>query len=239
MKTYVKTDIGIYLDGKRIHALGDKEAFVLNRMEIKGVGYDIDLTEEIKNNTDLEASFYARFGESPLSLERAIEGRFPISVMSASDNCNMRINKVSYDKSIQRFMIEVENLMDDPCYVRPSLRNVIVGDKPVDLEYEEVEKVSGGNTETFKIKQRLDIVDLADNEVVTANIVYGSRSEFLLRTFEDNFNLVIEEGSAFDAITGAFFEKTFIKDNWKYGIIALVMIAFLFIGYRLGKRGKK
>ncbi len=238
MKTFVKTDIGISLDGTRIHALGDKEAFQLNRMENKGVGYDVDLTENIRNNEELEASLYARFGESPFSLERAIEVKFPISVVSESDNCDMRINKVSYDKGIQRFLVEVENIGNDSCYARPTLRNIIISDKPIDLESEEVEKVGKGDTLTFKIKQRMDSVDLADNEVVTANIVYGSREEFLLNIFEDEFGLLLEEGNALGKITGAFFEVTFIKNNWKYGIIILVMIAFLFIGYRLGKRGK-
>lgn len=228
VKIYVKSDIGINADKIRIRALGDKEAFTIDEGETKGRGYTADLSEQIMLNQELEASYFVRYGESEGSLERALEGKFPISIISKEDICDVKINKVSYDKGIQRFFIEVQNLANATCYVKPGLRNVMVSDEEIDLEYPRIGRLEANETQEFRIKQRLDEVDIEDNRIVTANVVYGSREEFLVRMYEQDFDLIVIESRFTDKII------KFIKGAWIY-IAVIVIIAGLSI-YLIKKR---
>jgi len=229
MKTYVKSDIGINADGDRIYAMGDKRAFTVKKQEAKGRGYTVDLLNEIRDEKELEATFYIRYGESPKSMEKAIEGKFPISIISKEDVCDMRINSVGYDKGIQRFIIEVENLVNETCYVRPGLIDVSVSDKKVLIEHESVEVISEAGIAVYKIKQRLDDVDIEDNSKINANIIYGSREEFLLKTYENQFELEIVEVNIVNIII------KFISNN-KYLILGIILILCVLLYMRKKKQ---
>jgi hypothetical protein len=193
VRIYAKSDIGISADGTRIQALGDKTEFIINEEESKGQGYTVDLESQIRDKKELEASYFIRYGESPGSLEMALEGKFPISVISKEDICDVRINKVSFDKGIQRFLIEIENLANQTCYVRSGLSKVMVSDEEIDLEDTRIGILGANEAKEFRIKQRLDEVDIEDNRVITAYTVYGSREEFLVKLFEQDFDLELIE----------------------------------------------
>lgn len=191
---YFMSSIGILVDGEKKITIGDEEPLFIMEEEQFGVAYDVDLTDEIAENKALQADIFTKFGESDRSMDKAIEGLFDILVVSVTDECDITATGISYNKRIQRFIITMKNTGDVSCYADPYLVDLIINDEATTLGYEDVEFFEIGEKKELKIKQRMDTVDIEDNEEVHLRTFMGERENLLLTVKDDTFKLKIVLG---------------------------------------------
>lgn len=185
-RTTLSGTIGIMVDGTTIVTVGDKELQRLERNETRGYRYPVDLSEYIGQNRNLTADIFTVYGESPEMMDRAMAAQVPIKISTANDNCELKLSKVTFDESTQRISVSLENPSDSDCYASISLLDMTINDQKQVVSYPDQAIIPAGSSETFKIKQRLTTVDIADNPTVHAHILYGAHDGLLFKVIDEN-----------------------------------------------------
>ena len=224
LKTFLKTTIGVLAGEQRIKAVGDEGIEILEGDDRRGFRYAADLTEQIAENRGLTADIYTVYGESPNFMDQELAETAPLQVVEKEDFCEMAINKVTFDATIQRIIIEVRNLASVDCYVDANIADLIISDEPKTAALGETVLVAGRSSAELKIKQRMDLVDLEDNKIVFAKIYYGEDKSFLFKKTEGEFKL---------NLLGASIHKEMPILPLALGIILIFAIIII---YRLKKR---
>ncbi|MCK4670724.1 MAG: hypothetical protein KAT43_05985 [Nanoarchaeota archaeon] len=190
---YFKSTFNILLDDENKGTVGDETPVFLDKGETLGVAYDIDLTADLAGATEkkLMADVYTTFGESTRSLEHVMSGLVPIEFIEVEDNSKMKALGVKYHEKIQRFMIKVENIGDVDAYANPNLVGLIINDIKTDIGSAKSTFIKKGEIKEINIKQRMDEVDIVDNEQVKVITYFGERENVLLNKDEGTFDLKV------------------------------------------------
>jgi len=195
LTTYFKSSISILVDGEKKKTVGDAETVIIGELDIMGIGYDLDLTEELrKPDVSIVAEIMLPFGESPKSMDKAIEGTFPVQVVTIEDRCDVKTMKLVYDKKTQRFVMTIDNVAATSCYVDPRITDLTVNDKKKTITYEGAALVGPQQSKELTVKQRMDDVDIADNPQIKVKTLYGEREGLLLKVDEAMFDLIVVSG---------------------------------------------
>jgi hypothetical protein len=101
---------------------------------------------------------------------------------------------------------------------------MVINDQRQTIAYPGTAKVTEGSKETFRIKQRMTGVDIADNEQVRVRVLYGMREGLLFKSIDATVPL--EQ-------TGSY--KTYVIG----GIIGVLIILVIVLLVMLGRVRKK
>jgi hypothetical protein len=184
--------IGILADGQTIATVGDKDVQKLERNETLGFRYDVDLSEYIGQNKNLTADILTIYGESPEIMDRAIAVQVPIRIGGgAGDNCELQLGRVTFDERTQRISVNLENPSDADCYASINLIDMVIDDQKVLVNYPGQALIPAGSSETFKIKQRMTPVDIADNPNVHVKVLYGAQDGLLFKVLDETVPFTI------------------------------------------------
>lgn len=181
-KTYFIPSIVIQADGRPVVTLGEGVADLIDARETRGLTYGADLAPYLTDN--LTAQIFVPYGSTEEAVEYSLSEKMPISIISENDLCDLEINSVSYNKKTQRFAVEVFSA--EPCYAQVMVRGVIVNDTTVSPRSE---TILLNDTTVVEIKQRLDDVDVADNDEITVQLRYGKRENVLTQIIEQRLPL--------------------------------------------------
>jgi len=184
-RTTLSGAIGIMVDGTTIMTVGDKDLQRLERNETRGFRYQVDLSEYIGQNKNLTADIFTIYGESPEIMDRALAAQVPIRISTADDNCELKLGKVTFDERTQRISVNLENPSDSDCYASINLMDMTIDDQKQLVNYPGQAFITAGSRETFKIKQRLTPVDIADNPNVHVRVLYGAHDGLLFKIIDE------------------------------------------------------
>jgi hypothetical protein len=216
--------VTVLADGVPVQTVGDTAAQILERNETRGFRYTADLAEEVAQKRQLVADVFTTYGESPESQDRALAVQVPITVSDAQDECELELGKVAFDQITQRLAITLKNPSDVDCFASIALLDMVINDQRQTIAYPGTAKVTEGSKETFRIKQRMTGVDIADNEQVRVRVLYGMREGLLFKSIDATVPL--EQ-------TGSY--KTYVIG----GIIGVLIILVIVLLVMLGRVRKK
>ncbi|MEM2915974.1 MAG: hypothetical protein QXT19_01260 [Candidatus Woesearchaeota archaeon] len=177
--------ISVMVDGTPIQTVGDKDLQRLERNETRGFRYSIDLSEYVAQKRNLTADVFTVYGESPEIMDRAIAAQVPIRVSTANDQCELKLGRVAFDKRTQRISVRLDNPSNSDCYASINLIDLIIDDEPQLISYPGQAFVRAHSGETFRIKQRMTPVDIADNPTVHVRVLYGAREGLLFSVIDE------------------------------------------------------
>ncbi len=177
--------ISIMVDGAVVQTVGDKDLQRLERNETRGFRYSIDLSEYVAQKRNLTADVFTIYGESPEIMDRAIAAQVPIRVSTANDQCELKLGRVTFDERTQRISVRLDNPSDADCYASINLIDLIINDQPQLVNYPGQAFIRAHSGGTFKIKQRMTPVDIADNPTVHVRVLYGAQDGLLFSIIDE------------------------------------------------------
>jgi len=211
-RTYAQNSIIIQDGTTPIVTLGDETGTTLSGFEIKTISHSEDLSEYTTKN--LTAQIIIPYGESQNSVEKAITATLPLPIVYEKDICKLEIKKAVYDEETQRFKITLET--DKPCHSRVTINNLKVNDTQTNIQSETIfiEKTS-----IAEIKQRMDSVDIADNQEISVTARYGNQPNILIKETTKTFKFKLENSFNTALIIGitaiTFLSAIIIFTLWK------------------------
>ncbi len=199
--------------GGTSQTVGDIEPVFIDGNGVKTVVYSLGPF----SSDELSASVYIIYGESKNSLEKAIDIKLcptcdkSIQVISVSDDCDVRVDGVSYNSRRKAFVVSLNNPSSADCYADVELVNVIVGGEKKDFGLKEPVHLDAGGARQVSVSAELDSLDLQDNQIVRARAYFGQREASLMKVFDAEFELQV--ASFADAIA----------DNLSYVLLAVIV----------------
>ena len=207
------TTVEVTADGDKILTTGDEEPIFIDGEDIAAVSYKAELSEFL--DTELIASLYTQFGEDVGSLENVVEEIHEISITNRQDECEIKISDVAFNTKTHRFEITIKNLAETTCFADPQLKNLIINDEKTSISYDGSLKLSSNKESVALIKQRMDEVDMLDNEEVTVKIFYGEREDFLVKSLTEQHEL-------------RFTSSSNMKMYVAVGVVVIIVLLFFF-----------
>lgn len=218
LAVYFKSTITIRGDELPITA-GDETAVFLDKNEVKTVVYS---QTTAGNPLQLDGESYTAdlltiFGESPASLEQALQAQLSISFVDVMDDTDINITDLYYDQGAGEFVVTIKNTGDVAAYVQPEIVDLIVNDEPVTVASEGAVLIETGKSAKIPVVIEITEEDFTENAQIRVRAYYGEREIALIKVKEKIFPLAfggLQLGSA--ALYG--------------GIILLIILLLLFLG---------
>jgi len=176
--------VTILADGVPVQTVGDTAVQILERNETLGFRYAADLSEEVAGKNLLVADVFTTYGESAESQDRSLAAQMPITVSDQQDECELELGKVAFDQITQRLAVTLKNPSDVDCFASIALLDMVISDQRQTVTYPGTAKVPEDSKETFRIKQRMTDVDIADNAQVRVRVLYGMRDGLLFKSLD-------------------------------------------------------
>lgn len=224
-RAFLSGTISVLAGDQTIQTIGDKEVQRLERNETRGFRYEIDLSEYAAQNINLTADILTIYGESPEIMDRAIATKVPIRFSTANDQCDLKLESVTFDERTQRISVTLDNPSEVDCYASINLIDMIINDEKQLVNYPGQALIPAGSSETFKIKQRMTPVDIADNPTVHARILYGSQDGLLFKIIDETVPFTMAGEYTVIIIVGVI-------------AVLLILIIILFVLWRRSKKDK-
>ncbi len=224
-RAFLSGTISVLAGDQTIQTIGDKEVQRLERNETRGFRYEIDLSEYAAQNINLTADILTIYGESTEIMDRAIATKVPIRFSTANDQCDLKLESVTFDERTQRISVTLGNPSEVDCYASINLIDMIINDEKQLVNYPGQALIPAGSSETFKIKQRMTPVDIADNPTVHARILYGSQDGLLFKLIDETVPFTMAGEYTVIIIVGVI-------------AVLLILIIVLFVLWRRSKKDK-
>ena len=170
-------------DGER-QTVGDIEPIFIDGLEYRTVVYDVG-----PMFGDITANIYVIYGDSKRSLENVIEITMKINVTKVTDNSEIRIVGVVYDKVRKEFIIEVENIGNVDTYVDLELVDIVIAGEKFTFGSDKVTLIKKGEKKKIRIKVELDEEDYEDNNKISVVAHYGERPQNLVKILRGEFEV--------------------------------------------------
>ena len=204
-------------DGTK-QTLGDVGANFIDGNEIKTLTYDVEALPDGNINVDV----FIIYGESKGSLEREIRKTLQVQTVRVLDECDVKINEVTFNARNKDFYVNVENAGKVDCYVDMEIIDIVIAGEKKTFGMDNVVNLASGSKKDLLIKvQNIEKDDYADNQKVKVKVYYGQRENALVRVIEGSFDLIIKS-----------------IDYLSYLLIALIIILILLIVWKRRKKKK-
>ncbi len=189
---YFKGTITVDADGQR-KKQGDLEPIFIAPGDYKTIIYPW----QINSLEGAVAEIYTIYGETPTSLERAIQAKIDISAINVIDLCKLDrndIKSVKYSKQREEIIVEIKNPHTIDCWVDVEIIDILIGtfQSPKTIGLEGSARITPGKTKKIRIQQELTETDLENNKYVNLRILSGEREDSLVHILEDKFKLEVE-----------------------------------------------
>ena len=180
---WFKANIEILVNGQRVQTLGDTEPLLIERNELLGRSYELDLS-----NVDVTANITAKitilFGEYPASLDHALTKNFLVAFIERVDESEIVAESLLYDENLKQLILTIKNIGNVPVYFKPSFTMLIGGSSRI-FRTEEIQYLDVGQSISIPFGGvELTDEDMKLNEYVTVSIEYGDREAFLTKVSE-------------------------------------------------------
>jgi hypothetical protein len=217
---YYKSTINI-LAGDQVIVVGDAEAIFIDGDEFKTVLYEIEPLE----SDDAVAELYIIYGESPKSLEFALQGRLNIESITIMDDSVVNITGLHYDPKQGAFFVRVLNVGEVDAFVDVELTNLWINGEFVTVGGDEIISLKPGKAGLIKVTIELSEEDIADrrNKEVNVRALYGQRENALIKLTKGVFEFEV---------------KSLRSGVWTY-VLILVVIILIFLILFARRRKKK
>lgn len=172
------------------------------------------------NSDELKAQIYALYGESSGSLDRVIQGQYPMGIINVIDRCNIEVTSVHYNKQARSFYVHVKDKSDADCYSSVELRDVKINGLEQTIGTKSPVLIKAGKKMKIEIPQRMTSDDLYDNPYIDTVVYYGERKNALVKIFMGKFDLNI------DMLTGTTY------------LVILILVLLILVSLYLWKRKK-
>ncbi|MBW2968236.1 hypothetical protein KY362_07155 [Candidatus Woesearchaeota archaeon] len=208
--SYFKGTYTLTANGQEF-VIGDEEPVFIDRNDLLTVLYPV---EGLVPDGEMTLKAYVIYGESKNSLEFIIDETYSVSTTDVSDEAELTIEKLQYDKTKHEFLIHLKNIGEVDAYANSELVDIVILDSKTTLGSEETVFIEKGKTGVSVIKAELSDEDLEANPTVHVRVRYGEREDALIKVLEGDFEILI---------------KSF--DMWTYvpiAVIALLVLLILF-----------
>ena len=182
----IKGNYEIFANESKIKSFNDENALFVSSKSKFTKTYNIDLTNYLNEKLFIKSNIL--MGEDDKAFENVLKKNIPLNFIEFTDNSNIEIEKIVYNKRTKRFEITLKNLEKKSVYVRAELVDLIIDDDKETLSSKKI-KLNGLEEKTIKIKALLEPVDIADNEYFDLRVFYGERENVLAKVLEDEFEL--------------------------------------------------
>ncbi|NJL44206.1 MAG: hypothetical protein HC945_02740 [Nitrosarchaeum sp.] len=176
-------------DGVKI--VGDTDPVFIEGNSIKTVVYNEqqDGTPLSLQGDELSGRVFTIYGEAPGSLENTLEADIRVDRITVTDQADIEIRSLVYDKTREMFVVEIESTGDADAYVNPELIDVSVNGEQVTAGIGEPILIPQGDTEHIDIPLTLEEEDFMENEEITVRAYYGERRLSLIKVKTAVFGL--------------------------------------------------
>ena len=218
MPAYLKGTITLITSSGNIK-VGDLEGVFIAPEDFKTVVYQgVDVSDE-----NLSADVFVLYGESPSSLDRVLQGRYDVQIVSVIDNCKLDLKSLKYNEQEKAFIVKVKNTGNVECWANVELKDVVINRIKQTLGTETSERILPGKSKKIFIYEIMTEADFNKNNFVTVVAYYGERRDSLVNVIEGRFEL---EYQRFNVLTYIIFILA---------IIILIFIVLLIIARRREK----
>lgn len=184
MPAYFKGTINL-IDDSDNSRFGDLEEIFIAPEDFKTVVYKgVELSGD-----NITAEVYTLFGESPSSLDRILQGRYPVQIVNVIDRCELDIKNIIYNEQEKAFEVKLKNLGDYDCWASVELKDISINRIKQTLGTETSERITPGQTKKIFIYETLTKTDLEKNEFVRVVAYYGEKRDSLVNVLEERLEL--------------------------------------------------
>jgi archaellum component FlaF (FlaF/FlaG flagellin family) len=216
-----KGSFSIDKDGEIIANVGDDQIIYISPGNAVTRTYDINLEEYANDLIYIKANIL--YGEDSRSLDLLFLDEKLIEFIRFTDNSNIKIVDFYYDKNINRFVIEVENIGKETVFINLYLENFIFNDRPQNLYSEQITRIEPNKKEKIMIRARLTKEDILENSNTKIVSWYGSQRNLLFKLIEVEFELKVKSDVIYYIV----------------GFVVMVLIAILILIIFIKKKKKK
>lgn len=192
---YFYTSAPIYVDGRSITTVIDKENQYLEPGDEKIIVYSVDLINYIDKK--MYAHLYTKYGESPYDMMYYIlepgavrpPYKLPILVSEFQDDSQLEIADGWYDDMSKEYIIQVSNVGPVDAYARGELTNIIIDGIPTTITQNGTTLVRKGETASLPVDVELTDEDKKANPTIHAVVYYGQSQDVLVKRVEKDIEL--------------------------------------------------
>lgn len=185
---YLKGTYTVQASDGSSQTVGDVDPIFLDGNELRTFTYNVENIPE----GSITGNAYVIYGESKNSLEKVLRETFDIEAIEVMDNCQLSIKKVTYDRSGNTFLVDLENKGSVACYADIELVDVIIDGATTIVSSEEAIEILSGKSGRSKIKAELSDEDIDDNPKIRVRAYYGERKTSLIKITEAELDLLIK-----------------------------------------------
>ncbi|MFW5990984.1 MAG: hypothetical protein ACOCQX_02020 [Candidatus Nanoarchaeia archaeon] len=215
--TIVKGSYSVRQDNTTIATVGDEDPQFIPGNGILTRTYETEIEEDKIN---IKADIV--YGEDVNSLEELNVQTTPLEFIEINDQTNVSFEKIHYDKTIKRFVIDVKNTGEDTVFITGYINQFLLNEREQRLSTDKIIEIAPGETGTFKIKADLTPLDIEENEEINLQFRYGAQENILLKEHEETTELVVKTSAGKYIIIG--------------GAAFLVAMLLIFAGWRAKKK---
>ncbi len=184
---FLKGTLTPITEGTERTRIGDVDPIFIAPDDFKTISYD----DVPYTGGEMQLEVFTLFGDTPLSLEKILEGIVDVEIVNVLDGCDIDIVDVVYHKPRESFGIKIENVGTVNCFVDVELLNIIIDGTETPLGAEGSIEVGIGDTEWIYVEQQMTDEDLADNQIVEVIAYYGERADSLVKALRGKYDLRI------------------------------------------------
>jgi hypothetical protein len=212
MPAYFKGTLTLVTSSGNIK-VGDLENVFIAPDEFKTVVYEgVNISD-----SNLSAEVFVLYGETPSSLDRILQGTYPVEIVNVLDRCELDLISLKYNKQEKAFVVKVKNTADVECWTNIELKDITINRIKQTIGTQTSESLSPGKSKRILIPQILTQSDLDANNFVMVVAYYGERSDSLVKVLQKRFELGFER---FNTLTYVIFGLILI-------IIIFIILAFI------------
>ena len=202
-------------DGTK-QTVGDIGAVFIDGNELKTMTYDVETIPDGDVNVDV----FVIYGESKGSLEKEIRKSIKVQTVRVLDECEVKINDVTFNTRNKNFYVNIENAGKVECYVDLEIIDIIIAGEKNTIGSDNLAHLEGGSKKTLKVNvENIEKEDFEDNQKVKVRAYYGERENALVRVIEGTFELVFKS-------IGYMF----------YSLLAVIIILIVLVFWKRRKR---
>ncbi len=208
-------------DNETIATVGDDDAIFLSGQSVTTQTYDV----EIEDEGEMKVQANIIYGEEEDDLENLNVFTHPINFLEIIDNSDISLEDVHYDRSINRFIIEIKNIGEDTVYATAFFEDLIINDRPQRLGTDDVLNLAPGESDDIRIRADLTPLDIEENPTIKINFRYGVQANMLLNQKQEERELVVKAINEMFIIAGV--------------MVLVLALLILFVLKRRRKKRKK
>ncbi len=175
--------------GDREFVFGDEEPFFIEKNGVLTMTYKVD---GVDPDGEMTLKAYVIYGEAKNALEFVIDETYSVSTIDVSDDAQITITKVVYDKEKGVFLIYFKNIGEVDAYVDAMLIDLMIMGEKTNIGGLELLFLMKGEEGFVVVEAELSDEDIEDNPQVRVRAHYGEREDARVKLLEGDFEISLK-----------------------------------------------